>query len=207
MLPLALCFCVLLADETATERRYDAGPLAVEDFQAPVPNPLPSVGRFKQFALADTDIRYQLNYQYRRTFTSTQATLQDIDIYAIFLTDKSWLAPEGKKALDHEQGHFDISQMYALDAMLQMRTRLHDGKTLVGEGTTKEEAIADLQTKVNDFLRPLRDRVATAQQEYDRETNHGLIAARQGAHRKRQLELLNELIADLKALESAGEDR
>ena len=205
MFLLALCCCTLLADDAPAERRYDAGPLAVDDFQAAVPQPLPTVGRFRQFAFADTDIRYQMEYRYRNLSAGVEATLKDIDIYAIFLGDNSWIAPLGVKALDHEQGHFDISQMYALDAKLQMKTRLHEGKSLIGKGASRDDAISDLQRQVNEFLQPLRERVATAQKEYDRETNHGLRALPQAAHRKRQLELLYELIVDLEKLEPADE--
>ena len=200
-----LSCCTLLADDPPAERRYDAGPLVVEDFQAEVPKPLPQVGRFRQFALADTDIRYQIEYRYRTTSDGVEASLKDIDIYAIFLSDKSWIAPAGVKALDHEQGHFDISQMYALDAKLQMKSRLHDGKSLIGKGASRDEAMSDLKRKVNEFLKPLRDRVDSAQKEYDRQTNHGLLAASQAAHRKRQLELLKELITDLEKLATSDE--
>ena len=193
----------LRADEPAVERRYDAGPLQVEDFQAAVPDPRPKLGRLKQLAFADTDVRFQMQYRYENKSDGVEAALKDIDIYAVFLTDKSWIAPEGEKTLDHEQGHFDITQMYALDAKLQMKNRLQDGKTLIGRGDSVSEAVADLQAKVGEFLEPLRDRIGTAQKEYDRGTNHGTLAAPQAAHRKRQLQVLKELITDLEALDEA----
>ena len=96
MLILALCCCTLLADDAPTERRHNAGPLTVEDFQAAVPKPLPTSGRFKLLAFADTDIRYQMEYRYQNLSDGVEATLKDIEIYAVFLTDKSWLAPTGE---------------------------------------------------------------------------------------------------------------
>ena len=210
MLILALCCCTLLvgeaqADDVPAQRRYDAGPLTKDDFQAAAPQPLPSLGRFKQLAFADTDIRYQMEYRYRNLPDGVEATLKDIDIFAIFLTDKSWLASAEAKTIDHEQGHFDISQMYALDAKLQMQTRLSEGKTLIAQGETRDEAVQALHEKVGEFLKPLYERVATAQKEYDRDTNHGTRSIPQAAHRKQQLELLTELIADLKKLRDSNE--
>ena len=203
MFIFALCCCTLLADDPPAQRRYDAGPLTADDFQATAPVPLPTVGRFKQLAFADTDIRYQMEYRYKNLSTGVEATLKDIDIYAIFLADKSWLTNAGAKTLDHEQGHFDISQMYALDAKLQMQTRLNDGKSLIGKGANRDEAVSDLHRQVDEFLKPLHARVATAHKEYDRDTNHGLLPANQTAHRKQQLDLLAKLLADLKELQPA----
>ena len=88
---------------------------------------------------------------------------------------------------------------------MQIKTRLKNGKALVGKGDNREAAVKDLDVKVLDLLKPVYDRAATAQQRYDRDTNHGLLAAPQAAHRKRQLQLLEELIADLDGLDRTSE--
>jgi hypothetical protein len=199
-LTLAILSCLARAEDPPTERRHNAGPLTKEDFQAAVPDPLPRVGRFEPVAHTDTDIRFQMQYRYRHLRRGAEATLTDIDIYAVLLPGKSWLSPRGEKIIDHEQGHFDITQMYALDACLQLKKRLHEGNPLVGKGANRDEAAGDLNRQIVELLRPVCDRVVTAQQEYDRQTNHGQIAGGQAAHRKQQLELLGELIVDLKEL-------
>ena len=101
---LAVTCSMALADEEKTPRRYEDGPLTAEDFQAEAPNPLPKAGRFSQLAFADTDILFRHEYRYKTTFEGAEATLKDIDIYAVFLSDKSWLSRANEKTLDHEQG-------------------------------------------------------------------------------------------------------
>lgn len=187
----------LCAEEPPAERRYNSGPLTVTDFQAEVPDPLPKLGRLKQYAYADTDIRFQMSYRYRTKAEGVEATLTDVDIYAVFLSDSSWMAPRGESTLDHEQGHFDITQMYALDALLQIKGRLNDGKSLVGRGEDVKSAAADLNNKLREVLKPLHDRVASAHKEYDRDTRHGVAKAHQAEYRKQQVAKLAELIAEL----------
>ena len=183
-----------LADDRPAARRYDAGPLTAADFQAPIPNPLPDLGRFKQFGLADTDIHFEMKYHYRETADGVEAKLTDIDLYAIFITGKSWLARKNDPAaLDHEQGHFDITQMYALQTKHHLLQQLEEGKTLVGQGESVNEAVKDLDAQVHKLLKPTYDRAAVAQQQYDRDTQHGVHASNQAAVRKRQIELLQEL--------------
>ncbi len=146
-----------------------------------------------QLGLADTDIRFQLEYHYTTNADGVEAKLIAIDIYAAFATDKSWLARRNASALDHEQGHFDITQVFALEAQLAMKKQLADGKTLVGRGEDVAAAFADLQNKVAEHLKPVYDRTAVAQSQYDQQTDNGAHPANQAAHRKRQIELLKAL--------------
>lgn len=200
---LAACLADGLArcDEKPPERRWDAGPLTADDFQAPVPDPLPKLGRVRQHALTQTSVRFRTKYNYitfrgKNGGDEVQATLTDIDIYAVFLRDKSWLSPGGRKLLDHEQGHFDITQLHALKARLSMQQQLSEGKAPLGIGGDLAAAVEDLNRQIDESLRPVYERIDVAQQQYDRDTLHGTRAANQRAHRKRHLEVLLELTED-----------
>jgi hypothetical protein len=189
-----------LCAASAEERRYDAGPLIAADFRAPVPKSLPAIGRITPLAKADSDMRFAVRYAFREQGDGVEAELTEIDIYAVFLPDSSWNSRPGDKGvMAHEQGHFDITQIYALEALANVRKQMAEGKKLIGRGEDENAAQAELEKQLRALLKPVYDRAAVAQQDYDRQTGHGTDAAAQARHRQRQIELLGELNKDLAA--------
>jgi hypothetical protein len=179
-------------------RRYDAGPLTAADFRAAVPKTLPPAGRFTPLAKADSDIHFAVRFEYRKSADAVEAELTEIDIYAVFLPDTSWHSRPGDKSLmAHEKGHFDLTQIYALEALVSFRKQLGDGKKVIGRGADKNAAQADLESQIRALLKPVYERAAVAQQDYDRQTGHGTDAAAQARHRQRQVDLLSELAREL----------
>ena len=88
--------------------------------------------------------------------------------------DKSWVLPSAActSLLEHEQGHFDLTEAYARRAALIIEsTRLY--------GTDKyavEQQLFDRFSAIRDEIYLQADR---ATQRYDDETNHGLNATEQ----------------------------
>jgi hypothetical protein len=74
--------------------------------------------------------------------------------------------------LAHEQGHFDLTQVYAQ----RLRGRL---ASLTVEAASAAEAERALRTEVEHAYRELSAEHAQAQRRYDRETNHGHRAGAQ----------------------------
>src|SRR5262245_29424211 len=93
-------------DETSKVRRYDQGPMTAEDFAAEVP-----ADRGPRQASTYSRIRY--NFQYRGTISgkTTRIMATQIESFAVLMPAKSWnAAPMDAALLDHEQGHFDLTQ-------------------------------------------------------------------------------------------------
>lgn len=82
-----------------------------------------------------------------------------------FLKKKSWIKNQKPLVLAHEQGHFDISEIYARKIRKKLKELLE--KDIV------EETI--LSQAVNALLSELE----TYQQRYDEETHHGFVLEKQ----------------------------
>ena len=79
-----------------------------------------------------------------------------------------------EETLPHEQGHLDISELYAKRFAEMPLDRLP-----VGEGATGKEAEADLARKMKVFAANFAAEAQREQDRYDAETNHGRNAAKQ----------------------------
>lgn len=86
---------------------------------------------------------------------------------------KSWFK-RVQETLPHEQGHLDISELYA-----KRLAEMPLDKLPVGEGRTGQEAEADLARKMKVFGANLAAEAQAEQDRYDAETNHGRNAEKQ----------------------------
>jgi len=80
----------------------------------------------------------------------------------------SWIAP-GKQSntiLTHEQGHFDINEVYRRKLQVVLSNHVAEGDTAEG---TKEA----LQAQINKTAEEILDQLAKTQERYDEETHHG----------------------------------
>jgi len=100
--------------------------------------------------------------------------LFQFQVTAGFLPRESWVKPtvlanadESQRTLDHEQTHFDLSEVH----VRRMRKHFADLFRPCDQPLERWRTVA--QTYIRDE--------ATAQDRYDDETRHGLIAARQRA--------------------------
>ena len=109
----------------------------------------------------------------------------DIEIVAEFYPNSSWVKPNRKLAslLKHEQGHFDITELY----VRKMRKAIRDAH--VG---CEDDVKAEVAGK--EILRLLDREWEKAEKQYDAETKDGSDIVRQNAASEK-------IASELKALE------
>jgi molecular chaperone DnaK (HSP70) len=96
-----------------------------------------------------------------------------------FLKEKSWIMNRKPSVLSHEQGHFDISEIYARKIRKAVNELLR--KNIDDENIYKET--------IKLFLNEL----AIHQEKYDAETHHGFLFDKQSACENKIQKELNEL--------------
>jgi hypothetical protein len=182
------------ADSSASApRNYADGPLAPADFRAAVPDPQPVKDGVKLRAMTDVEIRYTTRYRWDEpTPGKVSARLTRFDCQAVLLPEKCWnKEPDDRRLLDHEQGHFDITEINARRAQ-QTFDQLIADQRLVGNGSDERSAVSDLDKKVHDEMQKVFDRERDEQIKYDRVTNHGRSFAAQAKQRAAIDKLLKE---------------
>lgn len=88
---------------------------------------------------------------------------------------KSWFK-DVERLVIHEQGHLDINELHSRRLAHMKLEQLP-----VGEGETKEEALADLRSKVATLSDKTSKEDQTEQDAYDAETSHGTNRVKQVA--------------------------
>jgi predicted secreted Zn-dependent protease len=123
--------------------------------------------------VSDTGFKYQL---------VCRNGLSDIDVAAFFSPSGSWVKLDAKspELLRHEQGHFDMAELYAL----KLRKAILDAKTNCGDA-----ASANGEKMVSEFQKQWQD----AEREYEQDTRFGTDLGKQDAASER-------ITADLEAM-------
>ena len=181
--------CACAADDESPTRPYHDGPLTDDDFRGK-PDATSSY-----WAWTQTEFRYRYNYRYQTSGGETVVSLTEIEIWGVVHRDKSWNRRKGNPLLlDHEQGHFDITQIYALEAQASLQKRIDKGPKLQARATTKEAAVKLLQERLEAARQPFITDSLAAQRLYDKETVNGTDAAAQAEARRAQKQRLEELL-------------
>lgn len=143
------------------------GPISKGDFKAPPP---------PEETSEEAEILMRVGYgnwtpKFTRSGTTWTATVGTITTYAEMDRNGSWMRPNPgdpgySELLNHEQKHFDLAQAFAkkLKRVLE---------SLKGEGSTKAEALKDLEKKVNEAYNNIQKEWEQADKQYDAETKHG----------------------------------
>ena len=114
------------------------------------------------------------------------AKLTGIEIIASIERGKSWLfSPHDEKLLDHEQGHFDVTEITVRRALRKFN-ELIAGEGVTGHGHDRPSAIGDLNRQVKAMMKGFFDQEDQEQVEYDRMTHHGTVPATQAEQRQKQ---------------------
>lgn len=203
---VAAIICLAFADQAAAqtkpppdppqERKYSQGSLTTADFLAEAPDPA-SRGR-RLLALTTTELKYDFRYHFSKRGEKCTGRVESIEVFAVVLQTQSWnQRPQDKVLLDHEQGHFDLTQIQALQAQAELTRRLKE-ESLVAVGKTESQVQQALNGEVRKLLRPFGDAAKLHNDEYDRVTAHGTLPTEQAQARKEQKELLIRLSAKLK---------
>lgn len=178
----------------ADPRPYKDGPLSADDFRHPVPDPRPEKDSLRLRATTWTWVHYNTQHEWREVKKDTYvAKLTGIEVIATVERGKSWNhSPHDAKLLDHEQGHFDISELTARRALRKING-LIAGQGITGHGHDQASAIADLSRQVKAIMQGFFDQEDQEQAQYDRVTHHGTVPATQAEQRKKQRAELKEL--------------
>ena len=130
---------------------------------------------------ADTDSGFELRSSY-----NSNDHLLVIDLQTYFIKNKSWYKPEKKSEtlLKHEQGHFDISELFT--------RKLHEN---IIEEKINEKNISQRITQLNEKY---TYELHKYQDLYDKETEHSI-------NEKKQMEWNEKIAKELKELEKYTE--
>lgn len=153
--------------------------LTWNDFLAPVAKGTEP----ENVAATAASLSWAYEYEIERTRNSCTYRLTDIRADAIFHPDDSWVRPDHRTAdvLEHEQGHFDITQVYKL--MFEATARGLVGTEGVCEGRSEKRISSFVRSEIARFVKPLYEQIwrdhTTVQDTYDAQTHHGLDAPAQ----------------------------
>ena len=138
--------------------------LAWSDYKAS-PNP-------KSDAAATTSTSLSIDYH-------ISASQFSYTIKSWFSRSRSWGRHKTDYILSHEQGHFDIAEIYARKLHQRMSTYQFNKN--------------NYQKELNRIYNEVADEKAAVQQQYDRETRHSIDEVRQAEWLKKISRMLEEL--------------
>ena len=123
----------------------------------------------------------------------------EIIVYNLFYTSGSWVKPDAKipQILAHEQGHFDLCEIYT--RKLRERMKSFDPSTSKNVLNTDDIKLA-LMALYNEISNEYEDR----QQAYEQQTTHGTIIAEQ---RRWQEMIAHELLTSNQAILMASSQK
>jgi hypothetical protein len=182
------------------DRRYDQGPLGEADFRGKAPAAGELAGKPYQ-AFLTMDILWSSQYRSTGRGRSVSAFLTQFDATAVSNPSKSWNhGGKNPELLDHEQGHFDITQAHALRLEIKMRKTLAAKKPPAGSGESEAAAVQSLNALLEKEYLAAKAAANEENVEYDNLTVHGTALEKQRELRHVHHETLNKLAAELKAL-------
>ena len=159
------------------QRVYETGPLTRGDFQADIPAEDRGLD-----AWTTSDLKYRYRYEVRVAGRRATAWVTQVDVDAAVIPSESWnRQPDNLSLLDHEQGHFDLTQIAALQA------RLHFAQQRITRNAPSvEAAVRSIETELQQKMGQSLDELRRQHEEYDRLTNHGRVSSRQLEQRRLQ---------------------
>ncbi|MCO6457302.1 MAG: hypothetical protein J5I93_18545 [Pirellulaceae bacterium] len=181
----------LVGQQPEPVRTYAQGPLTADDFRGQPPDQakLPG-GNLPALAYTATELRYDCRYRLVRRDRTWTAWLTQLDAVAVLKRDECWiLRKEDRRLMDHEQGHFDLAQIWAERAEAGIKTAIERGE-LRESRATEQAAIDALQAAIDRKMETYRQGLVAADRDYDQVTRYGTLAGQQAEQRGRHTELL-----------------
>ncbi len=195
---IALLAVVIASDaqaQTPAPRRYEDGPLTRADFAARPPE-----ARSTTKAFTYTSIDYGYRFRSQPTSLGINLVATELSAHATVRPDQSWnLMPEDARLLDHEQGHFDITQLHS-QRWRRHTQQLINHAAFKAQGATQAAAEAALDARIKKEFQVFYESWQAEQRRYDDETNHG-------THRARQAEWRERLDAELTGKRATAQSR
>ncbi len=103
--------------------------------------------------------------------------IDSVDVRAIFNRQDSWIRPGHltERVLEHEQGHFDITQLYKLKLEALTRDLVGVRRPCQGESVEAASSYAEREAgrAVSDVADKIWSEHVAAQEAYDDQTRHG----------------------------------
>jgi len=197
----ALCRMAIAADDDKKKptdadlalRPYGNGPLTAADYRCPPPNPVPQKNGVALAAMTYTSIHYNIRYRWKEAKSKkVEARLTIFDVTAEVDRRQSWNTRlTDDRLLDHEQGHFDLTELWARRIQKKFNDLISAG-AIVGHGADEATAVADLDQQVDTRVQELLDLEHKEQDQYDITTHHGTFHKSQADERQKQLAALHD---------------
>ncbi len=152
-----------------------------DDFQGPVdPTAAP-----RRVAMTAASLSWGYGYGLERGDGRCFYRITNVDVQAIFNRQDSWARPGHRtdRVLEHEQGHFDITQLFKLK--LEELTGELIGVRHACEGDSVDEASDFTEQAARRAVSGVADEIwlehVAAQEAYDEQTHHGTVRDVQSA--------------------------
>ena len=164
------------ADEIAWEAER---PLRWSDFRGSVPRNTDEAN----VAATAASLGWTYAYEFERSGGGCIYRITNVQAAATFHSENSWVKPgfETAEVLEHEQGHFDITEIYR--RTFETRTRELVGTTGACQGRTSKRASTRIAREISARIEPIYDALWAEhnqrQADYDLATGHGMFAAAQ----------------------------
>jgi hypothetical protein len=191
---ICLTGVIALAAEAGPSADIEWNPSRVltwDDFVGPVPaNADP-----ERVAATAASLSWSYAYALEQSPEACAYRILDIQVAATFHPDESWVRPGHRSAavLSHEQGHFDIAELYK--KRFEDDTRELVASVRECRGRNERKISRFVERDLNDLIGSVFDEIWRAyrarQDVYDEETRHGMNAQAQASWTE-QLESLRQ---------------
>jgi len=172
--PLALGAQICVAASVAEIEWSPARPLTWDDFQGSVPRGADE----SRVAATLASIAWTYEYRVEWSPTSCRFGITRLRSRALFDPERSWSRSDHRTdaVLQHEQGHFDIAQVY--NERFREATADLIGAYRECNATSQRRATQDAEREIGRIVGEIYDEIWQAyddrQATYDRETRHGI---------------------------------
>jgi len=174
-------------------RRYDEGPLKITDFleePASAEDADPKLA-----AMVFPDIRVEYRYKTLRQGNIITLRPEEVQVWSAIDRKRSWFsrkAQPAKELLDHEQGHFDLFEIAAIQLQQKIDHQLSAGKiqyTARSEQAALDKWSKELQSWVTEVVKETNE----ISKQYDSLSSNGRSPEPQAELRQLQKRTLKQL--------------
>jgi len=149
-------------------------PLSWDDFKGAVPRDADAV----RVASTASSLAWSYAYQIEWSQHGCMYSIVKLESVARFLPDRSWVRPGHRTdaILEHEQGHFDIAQLY--NQQFKAATEDLVGSARECDAQSERKAARAVESEISRIIGSLYEEVwrqyQLRQEAYDSETTHGI---------------------------------
>lgn len=192
--------CLLVASTVIAEeptlpnsswRAYRTGRITNDDYRMQAPPRRAGDPDARLDANMFTGLYFFTDYVFDVRSQKVKLKLKGIRFVGYVDQSRSWRRRDLDDALlDHEQGHFDINEIYVRRASALIHDRLRRPGGVQVVAPTRKQAEAALNERISELIEPVVYDLRKAHASYDQKTVHGTIQDRQKEARKTQLDEL-----------------